>query len=250
MQSKDPETLDRDSTFSRSHEIFEAAQKVIPGGVNSPVRAYKSVGGEPVVLARGLGSRVWDVDGNEFIDYIGSWGPLILGHAPADVVEAVCAAAASGTSFGALTQREVEFAEILCAAVPCLEMVRLVNSGTEAVMSAIRLARAATGRDLVIKFEGGYHGHSDGLLAKAGSGIATQGIPGTPGVPEGFAALTLTIPFNDRRRSSRGSCLEGRRGRLPDRRTCAGEYGRCAPAAGLLDRGSAVARRRRGASDL
>lgn len=197
MHSKSLETGGPYPKFSRSHEVFEAAQEVTPGGVNSPVRAYKSVGGNPVVLARGRGSRVWDIDGNEFIDYIGSWGPLILGHAPADVVEAVCEAAASGTSFGALTEREVEFAELLCSAVPCLEMVRLVNSGTEAVMSAIRLARAATGRNLVIKFEGGYHGHSDGLLAKAGSGIATQGIPGSPGVPEEFAALTVTIPFGD-----------------------------------------------------
>ena len=183
--------------FSRSSEVFRAARRVTPGGVNSPVRAYKSVGGEPVVISRGRGSRVLDVDGNEYIDYVGSWGPLILGHAPAPVVDAVCRAAADGTSFGALTEREVEFAELLCGAVPCLEMVRLVNSGTEAVMSAIRLARAATGRDAVIKFEGGYHGHSDGLLANAGSGIATQGIPGSPGVPQSFAELTLTIPFND-----------------------------------------------------
>ncbi len=183
--------------FARSQAIFAAAQEVIPGGVNSPVRAYKSVGGDPVVIARGAGSRVWDVDGNEYLDYVGSWGPLILGHAPAEVIEAVCAAARLGTSFGALTEREVSFARLLCDTVPCLEMVRLVSSGTEAVMSAIRLARAATGRDLVIKFAGGYHGHSDGLLANAGSGIATQGIPGTPGVPEDFAALTLTIPFNN-----------------------------------------------------
>ena len=197
LQSEHSESSYPYSQFSRSHTVFEAARKVTPGGVNSPVRAYKSVGGEPVVLARGQGSHVWDVDGNEFIDYVGSWGPLILGHAQSDVVDAVCKAAASGMSFGALTEREVEFAQLLCSAAPCLEMVRLVNSGTEAVMSAIRLARAATKRDLVVKFEGGYHGHSDGLLAKAGSGIATQGIPGTPGVPDDFAALTLTIPFND-----------------------------------------------------
>ena len=174
-----------------------AARDVIPGGVNSPVRAHKAVGGEAVVVARGLGSRVWDVDGNEYIDYVCSWGPLILGHAHHEVVEAVRDAAALGTSFGAPTVQELEFAELLCGAVECLEMVRLVNSGTEAVLSAIRLARAATGRDLVIKFEGGYHGHSDGLLAKAGSGVATQGIPGSPGVPKAFAELTITIPFND-----------------------------------------------------
>jgi len=183
--------------FSRSHAIFAAACQVIPGGVNSPVRAYKSVGGNPVVLARGAGSQVWDVDGNGYHDYLGSWGPLILGHAPKAITQAVCDAAVLGTSFGALTEREVTFARLLCDAVPCLEMVRLVSSGTEAVMSALRLARAATGRDLIIKFSGGYHGHSDGLLANAGSGIATQGIPGTPGVPDDFAALTLTIPFND-----------------------------------------------------
>ncbi|MCL4395563.1 MAG: glutamate-1-semialdehyde 2,1-aminomutase [Chloroflexi bacterium] len=185
------------STFTRSTEIFSEAQRLIPGGVNSPVRAFRAVGGDPVVIARGKGSRVWDVDGNEYIDYVGSWGPLVLGHAPDEVVDAVCSTGALGTSFGALTEREVEFAKLLCDAVPGIEKVRLVSSGTEAVMSAIRLARAATGRDLVIKFEGGYHGHSDGLLAKAGSGVATQGIPGSPGVPKAFAELTVTIPFND-----------------------------------------------------
>jgi glutamate-1-semialdehyde 2,1-aminomutase len=185
------------SNFTHSQEIFRQAVELIPGGVNSPVRAFKSVGGTPVAIARGNGSRVWDEDGNEYIDYIGSWGPLILGHAPKAVVDAVCATAALGTSFGALTSREVAFARMLCDALPALEMVRLVSSGTEAVMSAIRLARGATKRSLVIKFEGGYHGHSDGLLAKAGSGVATQGIPGSPGVPDEFAALTLTIPFND-----------------------------------------------------
>jgi glutamate-1-semialdehyde 2,1-aminomutase len=184
-------------SHAKSQKIFAAARQVIPGGVNSPVRAYTAVGGDPIVLARGKGSHVWDVDGNAYLDYIGSWGPLILGHAPDNVVRAVTEAAESGTSFGALTEREVELAQLLCAALPCLEMVRMVNSGTEAVMSAIRLARAVTRRDYIIKFDGGYHGHSDGLLAKAGSGIATQGIPGTPGVPEAFAALTITIPFND-----------------------------------------------------
>jgi len=185
------------SNFSRSQEIFERAVELIPGGVNSPVRAFKSVGGTPVAIARGKGSRLWDADGNEYIDYIGSWGPLILGHAPQPVIDTICETAALGTSFGALTEREVDFARTLCEALPALEMVRLVSSGTEAVMSAIRLTRGATQRSLVIKFEGGYHGHSDGLLAKAGSGVATQGIPGSPGVPEEFAALTLTIPFND-----------------------------------------------------
>ena len=182
---------------TRSRAIFDEAQRLIPGGVNSPVRAFKSVGGTPIVVARGKGSHVWDADGNEYLDFLGSWGPLILGHAPTAVVDAICETAVLGVSFGMLTEREVEFARLLCAAVPCLEKVRLVNSGTEAVMSAIRLARAATGRDLIIKFEGGYHGHSDGLLSKAGSGVATQGISGSPGVPDAFAALTLTIPFND-----------------------------------------------------
>ncbi|MHB0913703.1 MAG: glutamate-1-semialdehyde 2,1-aminomutase [Armatimonadota bacterium] len=190
------DTTNRDR-FLESRRIYAEACKLIPGGVNSPVRSFSAVGGDPVVLARGSGSRVWDVDGNEYTDYICSWGPLILGHSPEEVVDAVCRAAARGTSFGALTEQEVEFAQLLCSAVPCLEKVRLVNSGTEAVMSAIRLARAATGRDLIIKFEGGYHGHSDGLLSKAGSGVATLGIPGTPGVPKAFAAQTLTIPFND-----------------------------------------------------
>ena len=183
--------------FTRSRAIFAEAQQLIPGGVNSPVRAYQSVGGTPIAVARGRGSHIWDADGNEYLDFLGSWGPLILGHAPAAVVAAICETAALGTSFGTLTEREVEFARLLCAAVPCLEKVRLVNSGTEAVMSAIRLARAATGRKVIIKFAGGYHGHSDGLLSKAGSGIATQGIAGSPGVPNAFAALTLTIPFND-----------------------------------------------------
>jgi len=161
------------------------------------VRAFSAVGGTPVVISRGAGCRVWDVDGNEYIDYIGSWGPLILGHAHPQIVQAICATAQMGTSFGALTEREVIFADQLCAAVPCLEMVRLVNSGTEAVMSAIRLARAATGRKLVIKFDGGYHGHSDGLMVKAGSGLVTQGILNSPGVPDEIAACTISIPFND-----------------------------------------------------
>ena len=183
--------------FSNSRRIFSEACKVIPGGVNSPVRAFRSVGGEPIVISSGSGCRIKDADGNSYIDYVGSWGPLILGHAPKVVVDAVCETAALGTTFGALTAREVEFAELLCSALPSMDMVRLVSSGTEAVMSAIRLARAATGRELIIKFEGGYHGHSDGLLSKAGSGVATLGISGSPGVPQSFAAQTLTIPFND-----------------------------------------------------
>ena len=161
------------------------------------MRAFSAVGGTPVVIARGEGCHVWDVDGNAYLDYIGSWGPLILGHAHPDIIAAICTTAQLGTSFGALTEREVELADILCSAVPSLEMVRLVNSGTEAVMSAIRLARAATGRNLVIKFDGGYHGHSDGLLVKAGSGIATLGIANSAGIPAEIAAYTISVPFND-----------------------------------------------------
>ncbi len=173
------------------------ALSLLPGGVNSPVRAYGAVGGEPVVIASGAGAKVTDVDGNEYIDYVGSFGPLILGHAHPAVVEAVRAAAARGTSFGAPTEAEAELAERVVAAVPSIEMVRFVSSGTEATMSALRLARAATGRDLVLKFEGCYHGHADGLLAAAGSGVATFALPDSPGVPAAFAAQTLLAPFND-----------------------------------------------------
>lgn len=183
--------------FSHSEELFARAQQVIPGGVNSPVRAFKSVGGKPVFIKRGEGSRVYDVDGNSFIDYVCSWGPLILGHAYPQVVEAIRRAAGDGTTFGAPTALEVELAEMIVEAVPSIEMVRLVSSGTEALMSAIRLARGYTGRTKVIKFEGCYHGHSDGLLAKAGSGVTTLGIPDSAGVPAGITSDTLTLPYND-----------------------------------------------------
>lgn len=182
---------------STSKSLFERARKVIPGGVNSPVRAFKAVGGEPVFLARGKGSRVWDADGNEYLDYCASWGPLILGHAHPAVLEAAIAAARDGSTFGAPTEREVRLSETLRAAIPSVEKVRLNSSGTEAVMSALRVARAATGREAILKFEGCFHGHSDALLVKAGSGVATLGLPDSPGVPAAIAKLTLTARYND-----------------------------------------------------
>jgi glutamate-1-semialdehyde 2,1-aminomutase len=180
----------------RSEQLFARAQQVIPGGVNSPVRAFRSVGGTPRFIQRGSGCRMTDADGNEYIDYICSWGPLILGHCFPAVVEAVREALENGSSFGAPTGREIELAERIIAAVPSIEMVRLVNSGTEATMSALRLARGFTGRPLTVKFEGCYHGHVDSLLVKAGSGVATLGISGTAGVPEEFARTTIALPFN------------------------------------------------------
>jgi glutamate-1-semialdehyde 2,1-aminomutase len=181
---------------SRSEAAFASAQKLIPGGVNSPVRAFRGVGGTPPFIARGDGSHIYDVDGNEYIDYVGSWGPLILGHRFPGVIDALREVLGIGTSFGAPTERETELAELIRACVPSIEMVRLVNSGTEATMSALRVARGFTGRDLSIKFEGCYHGHVDSLLVKAGSGMATLGIADTAGVPEAFAATTIALPFN------------------------------------------------------
>jgi glutamate-1-semialdehyde 2,1-aminomutase len=181
----------------RSHELFERAKVSIPGGVNSPVRAFRGVGGDPVFFARGKGALVWDADGNEYVDYVGSWGPLILGHAHEEILDAIARAAADGTSFGAPTEREVEFAEELCRAVPSMDMVRLVSSGTEATMAALRVARGFTKRDKIVKIDGGYHGASDTLLVAGGSGIATLGIPGSAGVTKGTAADTLTVAWND-----------------------------------------------------
>jgi glutamate-1-semialdehyde 2,1-aminomutase len=182
---------------SRNQELFERARRVIPGGVNSPVRAYQAVGGAPPFIARGEGCRVVDAEGRSYIDYVGSWGPLVLGHAHPDVLRAAGEAMARGASFGAPTEAEVELAELLCRALPGMDMVRSVSSGTEATMSALRLARGATGRSRILKFEGCYHGHADALLVGAGSGVATLGIPGSPGVPEAFTSLTVQAPYND-----------------------------------------------------
>jgi len=185
---KDPE---------QSRELYRRASELMPAGVNSPVRAFRSVGGEPVFFERGLGCHVLDADGNRYVDYVCSWGPLILGHAYPEVVEAVARTAAAGLSFGAPCRQEVELAELVVSAVPHLEMVRFVSSGTEAVMSAIRLARGATGRDTVVKFSGCYHGHADHLLVSAGSGLATFGTPSSAGVPEDFAVHTVVLPLDD-----------------------------------------------------
>src|SRR6202162_174916 len=183
-------------THTKSEELFRRAVEKIPGGVNSPVRAFRSVGGNPLFIARGEGSHIFDVDGNEYIDYVGSWGPLLLGHRHPEILAALEGALAGGTSFGAPTEQEVDLAEAIRDAVPSMEMVRLVNSGTEATMSAIRVARGFTGRDLIVKFEGCYHGHVDSLLVKAGSGVATLGLPDSPGVPKSFSDTTLALPFN------------------------------------------------------
>ncbi|PKB78694.1 MAG: glutamate-1-semialdehyde-2,1-aminomutase [SAR202 cluster bacterium Io17-Chloro-G9] len=220
---------------ARSEALFAEAQRYIPGGVNSPVRSFRSVGGTPPFIARGQGARTWDVDGNEYIDYLGSWGPLVLGHAHASVVSALKKAAEGGTSFGAPVEQEVELAKLVCQAFPSVESVRLVNSGTEACMSAIRLTRAFTGRDKIIKFAGCYHGHADGLLVKAGSGALTQGIPTSAGVPESYARETLVADYNDL--SSVERCFES----YPDQiagiiiEPVAGNMGVVAPAAGFLE---------------
>ena len=182
---------------SRNEALFQRARRSIPGGVNSPVRAFRSVGGTPRFIARAEGARVWDADGKDYIDYVGSWGPAIAGHAHPAIVEAVRAAALKGLSFGAPTESEVDMAELICALLPSIEMVRLVSSGTEATMSAIRLARGFTGRDAIVKFEGCYHGHADSLLVKAGSGLLTFGNPSSGGVPADFAKHTIVLDYND-----------------------------------------------------
>ncbi len=183
--------------IENSVRLFKQAQEVIPGGVNSPVRACRSVGTDPLFIVKGEGARVWDADGQSYIDYVGSWGPLILGHAHPAVIKALAETASRGTSFGAPTEIEVKLARLLIECLPSLEMVRLVNSGTEAAMTAIRLARGVTQRPYIIKFDGCYHGHADSVLVAAGSGVATLGIPGSPGVPEELARLTISLPYND-----------------------------------------------------
>jgi glutamate-1-semialdehyde 2,1-aminomutase len=196
----EPSTLNverRSLMDSRSSQLFRAAQKHIPGGVNSPVRAFRNVGGEPFFVERAAGAKIWDVDGKEYIDYVGSWGPAILGHAPKVVVDAVREAATRGVSFGIPNPLEVEMADLICNWVPSIEKVRMVNSGTEAAMSCIRLARGFTGRDKIVKFDGCYHGHVDALLVRSGSGALTHGRPDSAGVPQGFVDLTISLPFND-----------------------------------------------------
>ena len=185
------------ATDTASRQLMARARELFPGGVSSPVRAFRGVGGEPFVVDRGEGSRIWDVDGNEYIDFVLSWGPLVLGHAPPIVLDALEETMRRGTSFGIPTELEVQLAERIVERMPHIEMLRFVSSGTEATMSAIRLARAATERDVIVKFEGCYHGHADSFLVRAGSGVATLGLPNSPGVPEALASLTITAPFND-----------------------------------------------------
>jgi glutamate-1-semialdehyde 2,1-aminomutase len=194
---RSPDTLTTPRNAVKSSEIMARARELFPGGVNSPVRAFRGVGGEPVVAARGEGPRIWDVDGKEYIDFVLSWGPLVLGHASPIVIDALERAMADGTSFGMPTLLEVELGELIRSRMPHIEMMRFVSSGTEATMSAVRLARAFTGRDAILKFEGCYHGHADSFLVRAGSGVVTLGLPDSPGVPAELAALTLTAPYND-----------------------------------------------------
>ena len=222
-------------THTYSEKLLERAKRSIPGGVNSPVRAYRSVGGTPPFIARGEGAHIFDVDGNEYIDYVGSWGPLLLGHRYPAVLDAIRDALAIGTSFGAPTEREVDLAEAVCDAMPSIEMVRLVSSGTEATMAALRVARGFTGRDLTIKFEGCYHGHVDSLLVKAGSGMATLGIADTQGVPKAFAGTTIALPFNSL------DAVEKAFRKRPDKIACVivepivGNMGCVPPAPGFLE---------------
>jgi glutamate-1-semialdehyde 2,1-aminomutase len=220
--------------ITKSRQLYQRALKLIPGGVNSPVRACKSVGADPLFIQKAEGAIIVDADGNRYIDYIGSWGPMILGHNHPAVIKAISRVLARGTSFGAPTDLEIELAEMVVAAVPAVEMVRMVNSGTEAAMSAIRLARGVTRRDLVVKFDGCYHGHADTLLVAAGSGVATLGIPGSPGVPQSIAGHTLSLPYNDsagfeKLMREKGDMIAG-----VIVEPVAGNMGLVAPAAGFL----------------
>ncbi len=229
--------------LTKSEALFERAQQRIPGGVNSPVRAFRSVGGTPPFIAQGQGSRLFDVDGNEYIDYVGSWGPLLLGHRHPEIVAALDIALEIGTSFGAPTAQEIDLAEAICEAVPSIEMVRLVNSGTEATMSAVRLARGFTGRDLIVKFDGCYHGHVDSLLVQAGSGVATLGIADTRGVPQSFCDTTLSLPFNSAQAVEAAFHAHGDRIAAVIVEPVAGNMGCVPPAAGFLETLREVTRR-------
>jgi glutamate-1-semialdehyde 2,1-aminomutase len=220
---------------AQSEALFARAQQYIPGGVNSPVRAFRAVGGTPRFIARAAGSHIFDVDGNEYVDYVCSWGPLLIGHRPKPVMEAIAEVLELGTSFGAPTAREVELAELIVDAVPSIEMLRLVNSGTEACMSALRLARGFTGRELTIKFEGGYHGHIDSLLVKAGSGLATLSLPDTAGVPRSFSDTTIALPFNDIDRVEAAFSEQGDRVAAVIVEPVAGNMGCIPPEPGFLE---------------
>ena len=219
----------------KSDALYEDALNCIPGGVNSPVRACKSVGKDPLFIERADGSLIYDADGNAFIDYVGSWGPMILGHRHPAVIEAIRNVLQKGTSFGAPTDLEVELARMVIDAVPSVELVRMVNSGTEATMSAIRLARGATGREAIIKFDGCYHGHADSLLVEAGSGVATLGIPGSPGVPRSFAAHTLSLPYNDVESVKKVMAEQGEKIAAVIVEPVAGNMGLVPPAKGFLE---------------
>ncbi len=220
---------------ARSRKLFEEAKKHIPGGVNSPVRAFRSVGGEPLFIRKAKGSKIYDADGKAFIDYVLSWGPMILGHAHPRVSAALKKAVASGTSFGAPTELEITLAKMVKKAVPSIELVRMVSSGTEATMSAIRVARGHTGRDTIIKFDGGYHGHGDSLLVKAGSGVATFGLPDSPGVPADLAKFTLTVAYNDLAAVKEIASREGERIACIIVEPVAGNMGCVPPEPGFLE---------------
>jgi len=219
----------------KSDALFKKAKKLIPGGVNSPVRAFGSVGSTPFFVRKASGSKVWDEDGNRYIDYVASWGPMILGHAHPTVVDAIRTAAKRGTSYGAPTAAEVEMAVAITRAFPSMDLVRMVSSGTEATMSAIRLARGTTGREKILKFEGCYHGHADSLLVKAGSGVATLGIPGSPGIPKGLAELTVTVPFNNLTAAKAAVKKHGKELACAIVEPAAGNMGLVLPAPGFLE---------------